>query len=397
MIKKNILGFIKEYNSGNKTNKLIKKYQKRVRLTGLIKYLLINKIEDFEGILIFYFENYKQKRVTSTYNELQKLVFKFENDSLAIERILIFFYRYLKIDLIELYAKNGPEGHVKKTLLHKFSCYPGLITLNVNHLGSSRAQETIMLFSNKFQSEGAKKAVFQDERFFVFSNQTDLEYRPPKSWQWLNKVQLTSEEIDVQNFKFVSKNLLIKLKYQPGKIPQTIKDHKEYLESLSFKSLLSDIWHRSGFNLNYLLSFTFQYWKDFNYQDWIDILKYIKNNGDALFELFTFVYKYLGIDLMSDYAQLIDVDEKKRYWVLNYIANHPGMLAYFEDDKNVIHENISLNDLKQIQTKLLLEGGARAIPINGEDFVVNKGDSILSIPVNGKPLDDWKWAQNYTS
>lgn len=386
--------YIQQYKEGQSLEKFTK-FLKKQKLSTLVRLLLSNHIEVFQEILLLYFEHYSSNKASASYKELQKIIFKFENDPETIESFLIFFYRYLGIDLVDFYANNGQESSIKKTLLHKFACYPGLLTLNVNHLSNSKAKKIMELFSEQFQLEGAKKTVLQDERFFILFDEFDPEYLPPESWEWQSQIKLSKEEAYSQNFKFISKNLLIKLKYAPYKIPDLIQQYNRYLESLHFKDILSDVWNRSGSNLNHLLSVTFRYWQDFNYQDWLDILKNIRNNGDALLEFFTFTYKYLRIDLMTDYAQLSDVNEEIRQWILGYIANNPGILAYFKDEGNLIHKKISDTDLQQIQKKLLSEGSVKAIPLKGEDFITDKEDYILSAPMNGKPLEGWKWAEKY--
>lgn len=386
---------IHTYKAGKNPEKLIKRLKKQ-RLLSLVKYLLTNTPDIFEGVMLIYFENYTKRRLSGSYQALQKVVLHFENDLPILQRLLIFFYRYVEIDLVSFYARQGQKGHIKQTLLHQFARFPGLLTLNVNGLVSYEGRSVMELYSKKFQSQGATKAVFQDARFFELYDGDDFEYRPPESWEWLSQVKLSAEEAYTQNFKFLRKNIMRVLLQGSERISKIINQHRECFESLDFKELMSDIWNRSGFNLNCLLSATFPKWKDFTYQDWVDILEELKNNGDALFEFFTFAYEYLGIDLMAHYVHLTDVDEEIRHWVLHYIANSPGMLAYFESDKEKpFNQAISSEKLQKIQAKLLSEGATKAIPINGEDFITDKNSSILSVPVNGKPLEGWEWAKGY--
>lgn len=91
-----------------------------------------------------------------------------------------------------------------------------------------------------------------------------------------------------------------------------------------------------------LLLEKYDLWKSFNYTDWLIVLEKIKNHPLKLYGFITFAYIILGIELIHEFLNLKEVDQK--------------VILYFDRGTRFPIHSISERDIKYYQNnKLVIE------------------------------------------
>lgn len=121
------------------------------------------------------------------------------------------------------------------------------------------------------------------------------------------------------------------------------------------------------------------YWKDFSYEDWKEIIKTVQTDSLALYSLYPFLYRFLRIDInINATIDKAVKDMLKPQSCLIWLLRR-DYLFFFENS------NITLESLKPITEKLISEGAKPVKNLMFKDFPFDSSpfkilDNIYEIP-----------------
>lgn len=101
-------------------------------------------------------------------------------------------------------------------------------------------------------------------------------------------------------------------------------------------------------------------WKDFQLNDWQDILAKIKNNKLGLYAYIPFMYKFIGIDFYTYFDTLTDVNQSVKEYILDAKENNSFLSLYKGELKGDLPQyGIDFQDFKEVRDKLITQGGVK--------------------------------------
>jgi len=138
--------------------------------------------------------------------------------------------------------------------------------------------------------------------------------------------------------------------------------HKD-LDLINFKDLITYEFlqpHGNTYPWEFML-YTYNFWKELDYEDWLDILENLKNYNLGLYCYLPFFYKYINIDLLGNYFGMKNISNNSKDYVIDMIDKQKSIFSLDKIDQ-VILENSGLtqNGLSKITDKLLIQGATKA-------------------------------------
>lgn len=134
----------------------------------------------------------------------------------------------------------------------------------------------------------------------------------------------------------------------------------------NFLEILQKMMYECHINVSDTCRLFFRYFKQKSYTDWIAFLQSTATKENEFMmgtiNLIDFFYKIIGIDMFFVVYHNVNISEKKREHVFDYLTGMPALLRIEEEElsQNLKEFELDINDIQEYRVKLLSEGAMQA-------------------------------------